>query len=198
MKALILFLSESLLATHAIGWYCYVAICILGNFHNFLSSADFFQNLLFENILSGIPSKCQTVWTLIKPDHSSGPDLGPNCLPRLSADDTGRQRVKVVIYCYLTKKGIRDSFLRLATESLGATMMRFLTSWLMLETRHGVVILWCSVVSLGRSSSELLPSLFLPTERQSKNQEVQRRMVLVVNFFEILKLFFFLLCYCYK
>ena len=22
------------------------------------------------------------------------PDLGPNCLPRLSADDTGRQRVK--------------------------------------------------------------------------------------------------------
>ena len=27
-----------------------------------------------------------------------GPDLGPNCLPRLSADDTGRQRVKHVIY----------------------------------------------------------------------------------------------------
>ena len=25
-----------------------------------------------------------------------GPDLGPNCLPRLSADDTGRQRVKMV------------------------------------------------------------------------------------------------------
>ena len=23
-----------------------------------------------------------------------GPDLGPNCLPSLSADDTGRQRVK--------------------------------------------------------------------------------------------------------
>ena len=23
-----------------------------------------------------------------------GPDLGTNCLPRLSADDTGRQRVK--------------------------------------------------------------------------------------------------------
>ena len=22
------------------------------------------------------------------------PDLGPNCLPKLSADDTGRQRVK--------------------------------------------------------------------------------------------------------
>ena len=25
-----------------------------------------------------------------------GPDLGPNCLPRLSADDTGRQRVKTL------------------------------------------------------------------------------------------------------
>ena len=24
-----------------------------------------------------------------------GPDLGPNCLPSLSADDTGRQRVNV-------------------------------------------------------------------------------------------------------
>ena len=26
-----------------------------------------------------------------------GPDLGPNCLPRLSADDTGRQRVKQML-----------------------------------------------------------------------------------------------------
>ena len=25
-----------------------------------------------------------------------GPDLGPNCLPRLSADGTGRQRVNVI------------------------------------------------------------------------------------------------------
>ena len=24
-----------------------------------------------------------------------GPDLGPNCLPRLSADDTGRQKVNM-------------------------------------------------------------------------------------------------------
>ena len=27
--------------------------------------------------------------------HSVGPDLGPNCLQRLSADDTSRQRAKV-------------------------------------------------------------------------------------------------------
>ena len=41
-------------------------------FHAFLSSADFFQNLFFEKILSGIPSECQSVWTLIRPDDSSG------------------------------------------------------------------------------------------------------------------------------
>ena len=31
-----------------------------------------------------------------------GPDLGPNCLPRLSADDTARQRVNWLSYfpCY--------------------------------------------------------------------------------------------------
>ena len=27
--------------------------------------------------------------------HFVGPDLGPNCLQSLSADDTGKQRVKV-------------------------------------------------------------------------------------------------------
>ena len=67
--------------------------CILRNFSCFLSSADFFQNYFFEKILSRIPSECQTVWTLIRPDEIVGPDLGPNCFPRLSADDTGRQRV---------------------------------------------------------------------------------------------------------
>ena len=43
----------------------------------------FFSKLTLWKILSGIPSECQTVWTLI----IVGPDLGPNCLPRLSADD---------------------------------------------------------------------------------------------------------------
>ena len=28
--------------------------------------------------------------------HVVGPDLGPNCLQKLSADDTSRQRVKIV------------------------------------------------------------------------------------------------------
>ena len=34
--------------------------------------------------------------------HFVGPDLGPNCLQRLSADDTSRQRIKVGVL--FTKK----------------------------------------------------------------------------------------------
>ena len=30
--------------------------------------------------------------------HFDGPDLGPNCLQRLSADDTSKQRVKVEVF----------------------------------------------------------------------------------------------------
>ena len=45
-------------------------------------------------ILSGIPSDCQTDWFQIMPDTTFvGPNLGPNCLQRLSADDTKRPRV---------------------------------------------------------------------------------------------------------
>ena len=37
-------------------------------FRAFLLSADHFQNQLFQKILSGIPSVCQTVWIQIRPD----------------------------------------------------------------------------------------------------------------------------------
>ena len=37
-------------------------------FHEFLKSADFFQNQLYRKIISGIPSDCQTVWIQIRPD----------------------------------------------------------------------------------------------------------------------------------
>ena len=53
-----------------------LTLCMLGNFHAFLSSGDFFQNQLFRKILADISSECQTV----------SPDLGPNCWHRLSAD----------------------------------------------------------------------------------------------------------------
>ena len=50
----------------------------------------FFQNHPFRKIISGIPS----VSNSLDPDqarHFFGPDLGPNCLQRLSADDKSRQ-----------------------------------------------------------------------------------------------------------
>ena len=71
----------------------FLTLCLLGNFACFLSSADFFQNQLIGKLLSGIPSECQTVWIQIRPDL--GPDLGPYCLQKLSANETNRQRVKL-------------------------------------------------------------------------------------------------------
>ena len=67
-------------------------LCMLGNFSCFLCRLlTFFQSQLFQKILSGTLSGCQTVWTQIRTDilsvSSDGPDLGPNCLQRLSADD---------------------------------------------------------------------------------------------------------------
>ena len=55
------------------------------SFPLFLSSADFFQNQLLQKIISGIRPECQKVWIQIKPDV-----LGPNCLQKLSADETRR------------------------------------------------------------------------------------------------------------
>ena len=55
-------------------------------FHAFLLSADFFQISFLEK-----PSKSHS----LDPDqdkHYVGPDLGPSCLKRLSADDSSRQR----------------------------------------------------------------------------------------------------------
>ena len=62
-------------------------LCMLGNFSCFSCRLlTFFQNLLFQKILSGILSECQTVWIQIRTD-SVGPDLGSDCLQRLSADN---------------------------------------------------------------------------------------------------------------
>ena len=67
---------------------------MLGNFSCVLLYTDFFQNPLFQKILSGIPS----VSNSLDPDKarlSFEPDLGSNCLQRLSADNTSKQRVKL-------------------------------------------------------------------------------------------------------
>ena len=62
----------------------------------FLSSADCFQNQLFfsKNYFRNITRASNS----LDPDQARrfvGPDLGPNCLQRLSADDTSRQRVDI-------------------------------------------------------------------------------------------------------
>ena len=60
--------------------------------HAFLSIADFFQNKPFRKIFK----------TTIRVRFVR-PDLDPNCLQRLSAVDTGRQRVRLwKSYCSYT------------------------------------------------------------------------------------------------
>ena len=67
--------------------HCLLTFFIL---HAFLSSDGLFQNYLFqEKIPSGIPSASNS----LEPDqarHFVGPDMGPDCLQRLSADDKVR------------------------------------------------------------------------------------------------------------
>ena len=68
--------------------------CMLGNCHAFLSSAEVF----FFKINSLKKSFRNTIRmsNSLDPDQARrfvGPDLGPNCLPRFSPDDTGRQRI---------------------------------------------------------------------------------------------------------
>ena len=78
---------------------CFLALNLLSTpiltlyMHVVLSSADFkkiiVSNYSFRNTIR--------VSNSLEPDqarHFVGPDLGPNCLQRLSADDTSRQRVK--------------------------------------------------------------------------------------------------------
>ena len=71
----------------------------------FLLSADFFPpkiNLLkkffqeyHQNVKQFGPNQARQFVGTDQARRIVGPDLGPNCLPRLSADYTGRQRVIV-------------------------------------------------------------------------------------------------------
>ena len=64
----------------------------------FLSSADFSKSFFWNTI---------RVSNSLDPDqarHYVRPDLGPNCLQRLSVDDTSRQRVKICIFSYLASQ----------------------------------------------------------------------------------------------
>ena len=69
-------------------------ICLLGNFACFLSSSVFFKSTFLEKKIRNIIRMS----TSLDPDQARDflwPDLDPNCLQRLSADDISRQRVKL-------------------------------------------------------------------------------------------------------
>ena len=54
----------------------------INSFHAFFAGCWFFQNQLFQKILSGIPSQCQTLWIQIRPDVLSGliwVQIDPKC-----------------------------------------------------------------------------------------------------------------------
>ena len=57
------------------------------SFRAFLLFAEIFH-FFFSKNLSEMLIQCQTLWIQI-----GGPDLGPKCLQRLTADDTSRQQI---------------------------------------------------------------------------------------------------------
>ena len=68
-------------------------LCLLGNFSYFLSSADFISKSSFSKNYFGITIGVSNSLDPDKARRFVGPGLDPNCLQRLSADATRRQRV---------------------------------------------------------------------------------------------------------
>ena len=69
----------------------FYTIRMVGNYTCFLSAAAFlFLKFKFSKIISVIPSVSKSL-ALYQDRHFAEPDLGPNCLHWLSADNTGRQ-----------------------------------------------------------------------------------------------------------
>ena len=64
----------------------FLNLCIVGNFSCFLS-ADFFFKLTFSKNSFRNTIRVSNGFDTDQDRHSVGPDLGPNCLERLSADD---------------------------------------------------------------------------------------------------------------
>ena len=110
-----------------------VSFCILDNFFMFLlSSADFFFKIDFSN-----NSFRNTIWASNSLDldlHSVRPDLGPNCLPRLSANDNIRDKEWIKLHCGLIKANTVDRILNStqtyeASHSLVSHALSRVPSW---------------------------------------------------------------------
>ena len=68
----------------------------MGNLASFFCCLLIFFKINFlKKLFQEFLLECQTVWAqcFVWPDQNVGPDLVPNCLQRLSADNTSRQRV---------------------------------------------------------------------------------------------------------
>ena len=63
----------------------------------FLSCADFFKSTFSKNSFQEYHKRVKQVGSRSGPTFV-GPDLGPNCLQMLSADDTSRQKAKLIYY----------------------------------------------------------------------------------------------------
>ena len=53
-------------------FFAILTLCMLGNFACFFVAYGFILRLNFSKKISGIPSRCQTVWMEIRPDVLSG------------------------------------------------------------------------------------------------------------------------------
>ena len=74
---------------------------MLGNLQTFLSSADFFfkiQMYTFSKITFKNTIRVSNSLDQDQAGHFVGPDLVPNCLQRLSADNTSKQRVLLATF----------------------------------------------------------------------------------------------------
>ena len=65
----------------------------LANLHDLLSTADFFKIIFLTKIFQESTIRMSNSLDSDQARLSVGPDLGPNCLQRVSADDTSSQRV---------------------------------------------------------------------------------------------------------
>ena len=82
------------LATSLGPWLIFNSLHAVIFFHDILSSADFFSKLTFSKNYYKNTIKVPNSFDPDRARHLVGPDLYPNCLQRLSADDTSRLRVK--------------------------------------------------------------------------------------------------------